>query len=67
MQEEDDFLDGSDFEGISDSESEGDSGDDDWQPAGSRRKSGSSRRASAGGVAGKKRAKKEQGTHVLYN
>lgn len=64
MQEEDDFLDGSEFEGISESESEGDSGDDDWQPAGSRRKSDSSTRASAGS---KKRAKKEQGTHVLYD
>ena len=35
VQEEDAFLDGSDFEGISESESEEESeGDDDWQPGG---------------------------------
>lgn len=52
LQEEDAFLEDSDFEGISESESEGESGDDDWQPAGSRRRNG-------GGASGKKRAKKE--------
>jgi hypothetical protein len=56
LQEEDDFLEGSDFEGISESESEADSeADDDWRPAGSRRKSGGSAAAQASGS--QKRAK----------
>lgn len=59
QQEEDAFLEDSDFEGISESDSEVESGDDDWQPAGSRRTSAGSRRASSGGASGKKRAKKE--------
>jgi hypothetical protein len=40
-QEEADYLDGSDFEGISESESEAPSDDDDWQPGQRRRASGS--------------------------
>lgn len=50
-QEEDAFLEGSDFEGISESESEAESdSEDDWQPAGGRRKP-------AGGAAASKRSK----------
>ena len=52
-QEEQQYLEGSDFEGISDSSSEeegsGSEGDDDWQPGGRRRKSGASNPRSGGG------------------
>jgi hypothetical protein len=41
FREEADYLDGSDFEGISESESEAPSDDDDWQPGQRRRASGS--------------------------
>jgi hypothetical protein len=45
VQEEDAFLDDSEFEGISESDSESEA--DDWQPAGGRRKSGASGAGSA--------------------